>query len=317
MKFKHIILAGIVSLSSTTGHAGQLADTPEIAQKLHTMGNKLSREIVGGTYKIYRPITSKNSMDGIQKISDQTYGVAKRNTLDVYKPTNTKGSEPILIFAHGGGFVRGDKKDVANIGSYFSKNGIVTITFNYRFAPDNKWPSGPQDVSKVMQWIKDNAKIHGGDISKIFVAGNSAGSAHVADYALHEEFQINDDGMIGAILISPPTANLNSRKVDPKRGALYYGTDASKYQKSSYINALDGRKVPVMLALGELDLPIVHAQTAELVQSLYKRDSVLPVFSIASGHTHISIVEHIGTQDQSLGQDMLEFIKYESLGLKP
>lgn len=152
--------------------------------------------------------------------------------------------------------MRGNKKDVANIGNYFSKHCIVTIPFNYRFAPDHKWPSGPQDVAKVMRWIKDNAKIHGGDITKIFVAGNSASSAHVADYALHETFQIKDDGMIGAILISPPSANLESQKVDSKRGGLNYGTDKGSYKIQSYINAIEGSKLPVMLNLGELVIPI-------------------------------------------------------------
>ncbi|MDF0603651.1 hypothetical protein P1J78_23265 [Psychromarinibacter sp. C21-152] len=47
--------------------------------------------------------------------------------------------------------------------------------------------------------------------------------------------------------------------------------------------------------------------------ALLERDGHLPVTSVPSGHSHISIVQHIGTEDESLGQDMLEFIRYVAL----
>lgn len=51
---KLLFTAGLSILLSTsaivTTHAGQLAAMPEIATKLHKMGNKLPREIVGETF---------------------------------------------------------------------------------------------------------------------------------------------------------------------------------------------------------------------------------------------------------------------------
>ncbi|WP_417674815.1 alpha/beta hydrolase [Roseibium sp.] len=308
-------LAALAILATTHVASAQVVETPDIAKNLHDLGNQLTRETVGATMKIYGPLHAQTKTGGIEKVADQTYGPAERNVLDVYRPEDANGSQPIMIFAHGGGFVRGDKAGAANIGTYFAKHGVVTIVINYRFAPDSQWPSGPEDVANVMSWVRDNAAIHGGDPANVVLAGNSAGSAHVAAYALYESYQIENDGLIGLILISPPTANLTDHEIDPQRDALYYGTDKSTFAERSYINKLYGRTVPIMVAVSQYDIPLVQSQAGQLVQALFERDGHLPVLSTAVGHNHISIVEHIGTGDETLGPDMLEFIKYQSLGM--
>ena len=45
-----------------------------------------------------------------------------------------------------------------------------------------------------------------------------------------------------------------------------------------------------------------------LVNALFARDGKLPNDKTALGHNHISIIEHFGTADESLGPDILEFI---------
>ena len=306
------ILAGL-GLAGTLPASAQVADMPEIAQKLRDMGTTLTREVVGGTHALYAPLYPTLPVEGVEFETDLVYGPAERNRLDVYKPAAADGTAPIQIFAHGGGFVRGDKAEVANLGPYFAQNGVVFVAMNYRLAPDAKWPSGAEDMAAVVQWLHDNPAAHGGDVSKIVVAGNSAGSAHAADYAFREEFQLPDDGVIGAILVSPPSANLTDHQIDPDRDAQYYGTDPAELAERSYIDQLDGRKLPVMLAAGELDIPLAQDQTGQLFAGLLARDGHLPVTAIVPGHNHISIVAHIGTADASLGPDMLEFIREAAL----
>ncbi|TKW64010.1 MAG: alpha/beta hydrolase [Paracoccus denitrificans] len=291
----------------------QVADTPEIAQTLREMGPVLSRQVVGGTNEIYAPLYPAMPVEGVELIADQRYGEAERNLLDVYKPADADGTAPIVIFAHGGGFVRGDKAEVANLGPYFAQNDVVFLAMNYRLAPDAKWPAGAEDMAAAIRWVRDNTSVHGGNLANIIVAGNSAGSAHAADYAFREDMQIDDDGVIGAILISPPTANLTDHQIDPERDAQYYDTSTAPLDEMSYIGKLDGRALPVMIAVGELDIPLVQDQAGQLLRALYERDGHLPVTAVVPGHNHISIVAHIGSGDASLGPDMLEFIRYAAL----
>ncbi|MFD1796947.1 alpha/beta hydrolase [Paracoccus aurantiacus] len=307
----YLTLTGLMVVSSPA--IAQVADTPEIAQKIRDMGTTLSREVVGGTHEIYAPLYPAMPIAGVELVADQAYGEADRNLLDIYKPADAGGTAPIVIFAHGGGFVRGDKAEVANLGPWFARNGVVFLAMNYRLAPEAKWPSGPEDMAAAIRWVRDNAELHGGDPQKIIVAGNSAGSAHAADYAFREDMQVEDDGVIGAILISPPTANLTDHEIDPERDAQYYDTAAGSLEDMSYIRQLDGRALPVMVAVGELDIPLAQDQAGQLIDALYARDGHLPTTSVVPGHNHISIIAHIGTEDTSLGTDMLEFIRYAAL----
>ena len=309
---KSIIIAATVLAASCTGASAQIANTPEIAAKIRELGPELSREMVGGTMALYKPLHEKTDTAGVTVTRNQSYGPHERNVLDVYAPEDADGSQPIMVFVHGGGFVRGDKAGIAPIGTYFARRGIVTIPINYRFAPDSTWPSGGQDVAMALKWIAENPDIHGGDPSKIVIAGNSAGAMHVADYAFREDLQNDNDGVVGAIIISPPVVDLTARPLDPDRDLLYYGAEGDRAEQS-VVNALDGRKIPVLVAYAEYEPDVVIDQTRLLIEGLAKRDGRLPLIVSAPGHNHISIVEHIGTADETLGPDITEFVLLEAM----
>ena len=134
---------------------------------------------------------------------------------------------------------------------------------------------------------------------------------HIADYVFREELQIENDGVIGAILISPPTVDLENREIDPTRDAVYYAEGNRAEQ--SVVNAVDGRAVPVLVAYAQNEPDVILDQTHRLINALAARDGRLPLIVGAAGHSHISIVGHIGTADETLGPDMLEFIKLQAL----
>jgi pimeloyl-ACP methyl ester carboxylesterase len=305
MKLLNLCAAMALAIAPGMG-AAQMSQTPEIAKALPGLGYEMSREMVGGTFKLYGPLHAGSSDDGLSVIRDLAYGPHERNVLDVYAPQGAAGV-PVMVFVHGGGFVRGDKKDVTHIGRWFAQNGVAAINVNYRFAPQSTWPSGAQDLGLVLDWIKANAGAHGIDPAKIVLAGNSAGSMHVADYVFREELQRDGDGVIGAILISTPTVDLENRPVDPKRDALYYGTDGDRAAQS-VVNAVEGRKIPLMLAYAEHEPQVIMDQVRRLAVALTERDGRLPLLKGVQGHNHISVVQHIGTADQSLAPDMLGFI---------
>lgn len=303
---KHFTLAAAILLAATAAQA-QIANTPEIAAALPGLGSELTREMVGGSMQLYGPIHAAETDDGLTVTADQAYGAHERQRLDVYAPDGAAGL-PVLLFVHGGGFVRGDKAGAANIGRWFARHGVIGVTMNYRYAPESTFPMGAEDVAGALAWIHANIAALGGDPARVVIAGNSAGSVHVGDYAFHEELQLPDDGVVGAILISMPAANLTDHDLDPTRDRLYYGETGDRAAQSM-INALDGRRIPVMVAWAEHEPALVAAQTRQLVEALAARDGHLPVADTAMGHNHISIVEHIGSADETLAPDLLEFIQ--------
>lgn len=291
--------------------SAQIAETPEAAAALPDLGRELSPDMVGGTMRLYGPMLASYGDEGLITAKDLSYGPAERNLLDVYAPQGADAA-PVLVFVHGGGFVRGDKADVANIGRYMARHGIVGVTMNYRFAPNNAWPSGAEDLGLVLAWIQAEVAAYGGDPAKVFVAGNSAGAMHVADYVFREDLQHDGDGVIGAVLISTPTVDLTAREVDPQRDALYYGTEGDRAEQS-VINHLEGREIPVMVAYAENEPDVIIDQTRILIEGLTARDGRMPLTYGAPGHNHISIVAHIGTADESLAREIVDFVTWQAM----
>jgi acetyl esterase/lipase len=61
--------------------------------------------------------------------------------LDLYRHERSAGV-PVVLFVHGGAFVRGDK-DVtgevyANVCYYFARHGYLGVNVEYRLAPDRR-----------------------------------------------------------------------------------------------------------------------------------------------------------------------------------
>ncbi len=296
-------LAAVVS----PAQAQMSANPPAIADGVRAFGDKLGPDVVKGVTELYKPLHEAASKDGVTVTKDVAYGTGERQKLDIYVPAKLAAGAkpPVLVFAHGGGFVRGDKKDVAHFGYYFAQHGIVTVLINYGYAPQAKFPSGGEDIGKAVAWLKDHPEAHPGNVNSIFVSGNSAGAAHVAAFGFVTSAGKTDDGVRGLILISIPTADIEDLSPQDK---VYYGDDASKYPDMSIIRHIGDRKLPIFLAVAENDMPSIQKQNKRLVDALFSRDGRLPNYKTALGHNHISIIEHFGTPDESLGPDLLQFI---------
>jgi acetyl esterase len=93
----------------------------------------------------------------------------------VYRPDAT-GPLPIVVYAHGGGFVFCDLdshdglcRNIANLVP------AVVVSVGYRLAPEHPWPAAAEDVYAVTRWSADNATTLGGDAGRLVVGGDSAG----------------------------------------------------------------------------------------------------------------------------------------------
>jgi len=64
-----------------------------------------------------------------------------------------------------------------------------------------------------------------------------------------------------------------------------------------------------MLALAEYDFSHAQSQSTQLIQALFERDGELPVKSAGFGHNLFSIIWHFGTEDQTTGPDIVEFMR--------
>ncbi len=155
---------------------------------------------------------------GVQTTSNIVYGTGPTNngattmnlTLDLYRPTMIAtplpSSTPAIALVHGGGFIGGDKLDMAPLAQAYASLGYVVASINYRMyndLPPNSSP-GPadgftppppgfdtfpdlqlggnainaavQDASLAMNWLRDHAADYGINANRIGIGGASAGA---------------------------------------------------------------------------------------------------------------------------------------------
>jgi len=296
--------------------AGQVfAQIPaDVAAKLQAIGPVLNPKMIQDTFDLYVPRVPK-AAPGVSSLEDLPYGPDERHRLDVFAPAARPGRPmPVVLFVPGGGYVGGAKSREGvpfyqNVGVFFAKNGVVAVTMNYRLAPKATWPAGGEDVAAALGWIRKNIGEYGGDPSRIFLFGQSAGGTHVAHYVFDERLQPpkGADGVAGAIL--------QSAVLDPAGGPAgpnveaYFGPRAG-WAGRGLLDKLEGRKIPVFIVYAELDPQPFRDQAALLYAGLAKRDGTPPPMLDLKGHNHISEIAHLGSADDTaLGQALLEFIR--------
>ena len=315
---KRIVL-GIAVLFAAAPAAAQLANMPpQVVQRLAEVGPGWGKNIAGNiekTLEVYSPLLAVAPKTGIAVQRDVAYGPDPRQRLDVYRADGLKNA-PVLVFLHGGAYVRGDRninaEVYANVPLYFARNAMLGINATYRLAPAAQWPEAARDVGAIVQWLKENAAKHGGDPARIYLMGHSAGATHVATYAYLKNLQpAQGPGIAGMILMSgryyfapnPDDPNL-------KNFQAYFGADASQYPARSPLSHVKAAaSIPTFIVISEYDNPDLDTQGALLLSALCERDRACPRFTRMEKHNHLSMVYQFNTADEAMGHEVLEFIR--------
>src|SRR2546428_1348707 len=102
----------------------------------------------------------------------------------IYTPEG-KAPFPVLVFFHGGGWVIGNIESHDTVcRSLTNMANCITVSVDYRLAPEHKFPAAPEDCYAATQWVAANAAMFNGDTSRIAVGGDSAGGNLAAVVAL-------------------------------------------------------------------------------------------------------------------------------------
>ena len=109
------------------------------------------------------------------RYEDLRYGEHPENLLDVYCPEGTEGLLPTIISIHGGGWFYGSKKLYSHYCLRLAKRGFTVVNFDYRLAPENKYPAPLEDSCNVLHWIRENGENYHIDRNNLFLVGDSAG----------------------------------------------------------------------------------------------------------------------------------------------
>jgi hypothetical protein len=101
-------------------------------------------------------------------------------SVEVFSP-DTAGPHPCLLWFHGGGYVIGTAgMDALRLQAWAARFDCVTVSADYRLAPEDPFPAAHEDAMRVLGWLVERADELGIDPSRIVVAGASAGGGLAA-----------------------------------------------------------------------------------------------------------------------------------------
>lgn len=93
------------------------------------------------------------------------------------------GSQPGLVYLHGGAWMQGSPETHADITSRIASLARMTVvSVDYALAPEHPFPAGYEQVMAVLRWLASG--VEGVDPSRLAVGGDSAGGNLAAAAAL-------------------------------------------------------------------------------------------------------------------------------------
>jgi arylformamidase len=113
--------------------------------------------------------------------TEYAYGAAPLQKLDFWHAASSKPA-PLILFVHGGGWKRGDKKNATGVPKidHMLNEGYAFASMNYRLVPAATVEQQAADVVAALAYCRANAARLGIDATRIVLMGHSAGAHLVA-----------------------------------------------------------------------------------------------------------------------------------------
>ncbi|MBD2741920.1 alpha/beta hydrolase [Coleofasciculus sp. FACHB-1120] len=106
-------------------------------------------------------------------------------TLNIVRPEGVKGTLPVFIFIHGGGWILGDypthKRMVRDL---VVLSGFAGVFVNYTRTPDAQYPQAINEIYAATKWVAEHGEEIDVDGKNLAVVGNSVGGNMTAVTAL-------------------------------------------------------------------------------------------------------------------------------------
>jgi arylformamidase len=221
---------------------------------------------------------------------DLPYGPTARQKLVVFLPPGRAPRQgwPALVFFHGGYWQALHKDQFSFIATPLNAEGIALVTPTYELCPDVSMTAIADQVRRALAWVQDYGAGLMLNPACVVVAGHSAGGQIVAMLA-HASWP-DPPPLVGALALS------GLYDLEPVR--LSYLNKILKMDKAeaetlSPICHIKRYGAPLILAMGDAELPGFHDQQRDYAAALAAAGVPAQATIATPGDDHFSIVERM------------------------
>jgi len=205
----------------------------------------------------------------------------------------------VLAFMYGGGWTNGYKELMAFMAPAFNAAGVTFVSIGYRLAPEFVFPEGWLDSARAVGWIHDNIARLGGDPTKLFVGGWSAGGHYASLLATRRDWQgaqgVPRDVIRGCVTMTGifDFTPGNGMSVRPR----FLGPVEAAYDvPASPLFNLDAPAPPFLLTFGSDDFPHLALQSRKFAAVAAAKGVDVELHEIA-GRSHFTLPDAGGEAD--------------------
>ena len=157
----------------------------------HTLIATAAGALILGALAACSPLGTLNALSpgsALRTSAAVPYGAHPRHKLDIYTPAKGAASAPVVVFFMGGNWVKGERDDFAFVGRALASRGYVVVIPDYRLYPEVKYPDFLDDSAQAVAWTAREIAGFGGDPTRLYVMGHSAGAYNAAMLALDPKY---------------------------------------------------------------------------------------------------------------------------------
>ncbi|WP_431478759.1 alpha/beta hydrolase [Massilia eburnea] len=269
---KTVIAASALTFLAGSAFAASLPGVePHTAQFLKAIEG-------GAPLESLSPADARQVLVGAQKgaklpaadVSDKVIEVdGEKIKLHVVRPAGAKGTLPVFMFFHGGGWVLGDFPTHERlVRDLVVNSGAAAVFVDYTPSPEAGYGVAIKQAYGATKWVAKNGKEINVDGSRLAVAGNSVGGNMAAVVALMAKDQ-GQPKLRAQVLLWPVTdANFDNASYQQFADGHFLTRNAMKWFWDNYTSDLAKRKEiyasPLQASTEQLKgLPPTLIQTAE------------------------------------------------------
>ena len=226
----------------------------------------------------------------------------------IYWPAASSGPVPVVVFAHGGGFVFCDLDSHDDLCRAMTNGiGAVVVSVDYRLAPESPWPAAAEDVYAAADWAVQQAGALGADPGRLLVAGDSAGGNLAAVTALMARDR-DWPAIAGQVLVYPVIAADFDTASYRRFGVGYYNTAAAMaWYWDQYVPNVADRRHPYASPL--------QARLNDLPPAVVITAGCDPLCSEGGNYAKALVAEGVPTIHRDYEGAIHGFITMASLGI--
>jgi arylformamidase len=244
------------------------------------------------------------------------YGPDQRQQLD-YWPASSKSS-PLVVYIHGGGWSRGDKRHGAGSKpAFYNQLGYGFASLNYRLVPQVSPDSQAQDIATAIATLRKDAAQLGFDPSRIIMMGHSAG-AHLAalvstDPRYFQAAAVPMSAIAATVLLDGAGYDVPRQMAESKNlvGPLYeaaFTTDKARQAALSPVTHAAAPNSRNWLILHVESRADARSQSDALATALRRAGAHVEVKAVP-GATHMTVNRDAGQEGTFVAREISAFVK--------